>query len=74
MRGIVKTYLPEKQYGFIKGDDGKDYFFHYSSFVNKNDVDKVYEDLYLDFEQKATPRGYSAVKIKLLDPKCEYRL
>ena len=28
MKGTITTYLPEKLYGFIKGDDGKDYFFH----------------------------------------------
>ena len=28
MKGTISTYLPEKQYGFIKGEDGKDYFFH----------------------------------------------
>ncbi|WP_181563702.1 cold-shock protein [Campylobacter hyointestinalis] len=67
MRGIVKTYLSEKQYGFIKGDDGKDYFFHHSSFKNKNDIDKLCEGLYLHFEQKATPKGYSAIQIELVE-------
>ena len=27
MQGEIKTYLPDKHYGFIKGDDSKDYFF-----------------------------------------------
>lgn len=67
MRGIVKTYLSEKQYGFIKGDDGKDYFFHNSAFTNKNDFNKLCEGVYLQFEQKATPKGYSAVQIKLVE-------
>ena len=64
MRGIVKTYLSEKQYGFIKGDDGKDYFFHHSSLKNKNDIVKLCEGLFLHFEQKATPKGYSAIQIE----------
>lgn len=67
LRGIVKTYLSQKQYGFIKGDDGKDYFFHYSAFKNKNDTDKLCEGLYLQFEQKATPKGYAATQIELLN-------
>lgn len=28
MSGIVKWYLPHKGYGFISGEDGKDYFVH----------------------------------------------
>jgi len=67
LRGIIKTYLPEKQYGFIKGNDGKDYFFHHSSLLNKNDIDKLCEGLYLHFDQKATPKGYSAIQIELIE-------
>jgi cold shock CspA family protein len=67
LRGIIKSYLSEKQYGFIKGDDGKDYFFHQNSLKNKQDIDKLCEGLYLEFDQEATPKGYSATKISLLD-------
>jgi cold shock CspA family protein len=30
---VVKTY-PNKSFGFIKGDDGKEYFLHRSSILN----------------------------------------
>lgn len=30
MTGTVKKFDKEKGYGFITGEDGKDYFFHYS--------------------------------------------
>ena len=30
MKGTVKKFDKEKGYGFITGEDGKDYFFHYS--------------------------------------------
>lgn len=30
MIGRVKTYSKQKKYGFISGDDGKEYFFHES--------------------------------------------
>jgi len=63
--GVIKTYLSQKQYGFIKGDDGKDYFFHQSGFKDKSKVNKICGDLVVIFEQKATPKGYSAVKIDI---------
>lgn len=31
MEGIIKWYSREKGYGFIKGDDGTDYFFHHTA-------------------------------------------
>ena len=34
-KGKVKFYNREKKYGFITGDDGKDYFFHASGVSNE---------------------------------------
>jgi cold shock CspA family protein len=68
MKGTIKTYLPEKKYGFIKGDDGKDYFFHLSEFKVKDDVSRVCEEAVVDFDQQATPKGYRARSCKLVDP------
>lgn len=65
MTGIIKTFLPEKQYGFIKGDDGKDYFFHQSDLKDRSSINKVCDGLSVAFEQKATPKGYSAIEIKI---------
>ncbi|MCG3687031.1 cold shock domain-containing protein [Aliarcobacter butzleri] len=67
MIGTVTSYLADKNYGFIKGEDGKDYFFHDSSLKDKKDINKLCEDLILEFDQKATPKGYSAINISLLD-------
>ena len=62
MTGIVKSFAEEKGYGFIKGDNKKDYFFHKSSVDKK---EKICEGAVVDFEEKATPKGYSAVKIRI---------
>jgi cold shock CspA family protein len=67
MKGIVKTYLPEKQYGFLKGDDGKDYFFHANEFLNKAHINNICEDTVVEFEQFATPKGYTAKRCSLID-------
>lgn len=33
MIGVVKEYNKYKKYGFISGDDGKEYFFHESEIL-----------------------------------------
>ncbi len=43
-KGKVKFYNRDKKYGFITGDDGKDYFFHVSGVSGEaelNDEDAV---------------------------------
>lgn len=68
MKGTIRTYLPEKQYGFIKGDDGKDYFFHESEFQDKSHIGNLCEEAFVCFEQKATPKGYKAKNCALINP------
>ena len=38
MQGIVKTFDSEKGYGFIVGDDGKEYFIHYSNIIMNDSI------------------------------------
>ncbi len=68
MKGVIKTYLPEKKYGFIKGDDGKDYFFHESEFKDKSHIAKLCEEAFVNFDQQATPKGYKAKGCSLINP------
>lgn len=67
MKGIIKTYLPSKSYGFIKGDDEKDYFFHAKDIKNKKEI---IDGMLVSFEESATPKGYAAKNIQILDEKC----
>ena len=58
--GKVKFYNKGKKYGFIAGDDGKDYFFHASGISNDTyvmDGDKV-EFMVVDGD-----RGPKAIEI-----------
>jgi len=67
LTGIIKTYLEDKNYGFIKGDNGKDYFFHKSN-INKADFNKIFDGALVSFDEKATPKGYNAIKISINSP------
>ncbi len=66
MKGTVTTHLAEKRYGFIKGEDGKDYFFHENDFPNKSQVKNICENAIIEFEQHANVKGYTAKKCNLI--------
>jgi cold shock CspA family protein len=68
MKGTIKTYLPEKRYGFIKGDDGRDYFFHENEFPDGSQIGQLCEEAFVNFDQRATPKGYEARNCSLIDP------
>ncbi len=61
MNGLIKSFVPEKKFGFIKGDDGKDYFFHLNEFKNSAHHKNIVDGTVVEFEPSATPKGYRAV-------------
>ena len=65
MDGIVVSYLKNKKYGFVQGNDGESYFLHYSSLNNKSDEDLLIKNAKVSFEQKPTPKGLAAIKVEI---------
>ena len=62
MKGTVKFYDSKKNYGFIKGEDNKDYFVHKSDLgegTNLNENDAVL------FDAEEAERGPKAVSVTL---------
>jgi len=63
MKGIVEWYCIKKGYGFIKGEDGKEVFFHKSEIpfwtIYLNKGDKV------QYKKEATKKGLLATKIQV---------
>ncbi len=63
MEGTVKFFNQKKGFGFINGDDGKDYFVHFSGLTEGTflrDNDRV------SFEPVEGDRGLKAEKVVLL--------
>lgn len=56
MEGTVSHFLPSKGFGFIRGDDGRDYFAHQSDFSGAPPADGQR----VRFEEDVTPKGYRA--------------
>lgn len=43
MQGVVITLLPNKGFGFIRGDDHMTRFFHVENVLNRRDFDVMHE-------------------------------
>ena len=62
MKGVVKMFNKEKGFGFIHGEDGKDYFFHYSAIV-MDDFKTADKGEEVEFETEESTRGPRACKV-----------
>ncbi len=65
MKGTVKKFDKEKGYGFITGEDGQDYFFHYSQLVR--DGFKTAEiGQKVEFDEAKTEKGLRANNVRFV--------
>jgi CspA family cold shock protein len=63
MKGTVKRFYFRKGFGFIEGDQGTEYFFHYSDF--SGDKAALRPGLDVEFEPQQGDKGPSAVAVVL---------
>jgi cold shock protein len=62
--GSVKKVIAERGFGFISGDDGKEYFFHRDGLESSLDFDRLAGGEKVEFEIEQNPKGARAVKVK----------
>ncbi|MXW54762.1 MAG: cold shock domain-containing protein [Gammaproteobacteria bacterium] len=65
MRGQVKSYSQRQSYGFIRGDDGKQAFFHKTNLDPGLDDKNIEKDLAVTYEIREGDRGPVATKIQI---------
>lgn len=60
MKGKIKFFNVTKGFGFVSGEDGKDYFVHSTGLVGTGSLDKDDE---VTFEIEQGDKGPKAVKV-----------
>jgi len=65
MKGKITNFKAEKGFGFIQGEDNKNYFFHISSITNPMDIE---ENFTVDFKVHNKDKGLAAVQITIITP------
>ncbi|MGZ6269641.1 MAG: cold-shock protein [Candidatus Limnocylindrales bacterium] len=61
--GTIKKLVSDRGFGFITGEDGKDYFFHRDGLDRALDFDRLVGGEKVEFEVEASPRGPRAVRV-----------
>lgn len=64
MNGTVKSCMEVKGYGFIKGTDGKEYFFHQSCCIVP--MSSLTPGKKVEFEVVSSPKGPRAEDVNLV--------
>ena len=63
VRGRVKKLVPERGFGFVRGDDGKEVFFHRSG-LGSTDYDSLSEGDVVEYVVQEGPRGARAENVR----------
>lgn len=63
MNGFVKWFDPVKRYGFIKEEDGVEYFVHHNSIDEHDNLEEAEE---VEFETFETEKGVEARDVKVV--------
>ncbi|HET9539877.1 MAG TPA: cold shock domain-containing protein [Candidatus Limnocylindria bacterium] len=62
--GTVKRVISERGFGFIVGEDGKEYFFHRDGLTSSIDFDRLVGGEKVSFDTETGPKGERAVRVQ----------
>jgi len=62
--GTIKKVISDRGFGFITGEDGKDYFFHRDGLTDSVEFEQIAGGERVDFDLQASQRGPRAVNVR----------
>jgi CspA family cold shock protein len=62
--GTIKKVISDRGFGFISGDDAKEYFFHRGGLDASLDFDRLVGGEKVEFEIEQSPKGPRAAKVQ----------
>jgi CspA family cold shock protein len=62
--GTVKKVNSDRGFGFITGEDGKEYFFHKDGLTSSLDFERLTGGESVSFEIQTGPKGDRAVRVE----------
>ena len=62
--GTIKKVISDRGFGFITGEDGKDYFFHRDGLAESVVFDRLAGGERVEFNLQASQRGPRAVNVR----------
>jgi CspA family cold shock protein len=62
--GTIKKIVADRGFGFITGEDGKDYFFHRDGLDSSLDFDRLVGGERVDFQIEQSPKGPRAAQVR----------
>ena len=62
--GSIKKVVADRGFGFITGEDGKDYFFHRDGLASSLDFDRLVGGEKVQFEIEPSPKGDRAKNVQ----------
>ena len=65
LHGKVKWFAPQRGYGFIIDDEGKEYFVYFAD-INMEGYKTLSQDQEVTFDTKETERGIAATNVTVI--------
>jgi CspA family cold shock protein len=64
MDGVIKRLVTEKRFGFIRTEDGQEYFFHATAVTGKR-WEELSEGMEVEFEPEKSNKGLRAGQVQV---------
>jgi CspA family cold shock protein len=62
--GTIKKVISDRGFGFISGEDGKEYFFHKDGLTSSLEFDRLTGGETVSFDVQSGPKGDRAVRVE----------